>query len=136
MNHWPSSAGKGPALLPNLLSVVHHNCLGSRDVFLSLFESFKEAATYSSLVLLQEPPVSKAHLPSFNGFKSFFPPLRKPCVVAYVHISFLSAYLVLPRFKGVDDVLALDISFQESLFETNFHSFRLINTYSTNTRDH
>jgi len=101
-----------------------------------LFESFNEATTYPSIVLLQDPPVNKAHLPSFNGFKSFFPPVRKPRVAAYVHMSFLSNYTVLPRFKGVDDVLALDISADEPLFGTAFHSFRVINAYSTNTVDH
>jgi len=136
MNNSTSSAGKGPAPNPNLLSIVQHNCLGSWDVFLSLFESFKETKTYPSLVLLEEPPVSKAHLPFFNGFKSFFPPVRKPRVAAYVHMSFLSSYSVLPRFKGVDDVRALDVSSQEPLFWTNFHSFRIINADSTNTCDH
>jgi len=92
-----------------------------------LFESFKETTTYPSIVLLQDPPVNRAHLPSFNGFKSFFPPVRKPRVAAYVHISFLSNYTVLPRFKGVDDVLSLDISSDEPLFGTSFHSFRIIN---------
>jgi len=43
---------------------------------------------------------------------------------------------VLPRFKGVDDVLALDVSSNEPLFGTAFHSFRVINAYSTNTVDH
>jgi len=38
-------------------------------------------------------------------------------------------------FKGVDDILALDVSSQEPLFGSNFHSFRLINAYSTNKRD-
>jgi len=51
-------------------------------------------------------------------------------------MSFLSNYTVLPRFKGVDDVLALDVSSNEPLFGTAFHSFRVINTYSTNTADH
>jgi len=85
------------------------------------------ATTYPSLVLLQDPPVNKAHLPSFGGFKSFFPPVRKPRVAAYVHASFLSSYTVLPRFKGVDDVLALDISSNEPLFGTAFQSFSIIN---------
>ena len=85
---------------------------------------------------MQEPPVGKAQLPSFNGFKSFFPSVRKPRVAAYVHISFLSLYSVLPRFKGVDGVFPLDVSSQEPLFGTNFHFFRIINAYSTNTRDH
>jgi len=132
----PPHQGQGPAPAPTLLSIIQHNCLGSWNVFLSLFESFKEATTYPSIVLLQDPPVNKAHLPSFNGFKSFFPPVRKPRVAAYVHMSFLSNYTVVSRFKGVDDVLALDISSNEPLFNTHFHSFRVINAYSTNTADH
>jgi len=36
----------------------------------------------------------------------------------------------------VDDVLALDISSNEPLFNTDFHSFRVIIAYSTNTADH
>jgi len=51
-------------------------------------------------------------------------------------MSFLSEYTVRPRFKGVDDVLALDVSSNEPLFDTAFHSFRVINAYSTNTVDH
>jgi len=132
----PPPSGQGPAPAPALLSIIQHNCLGSWNVFLSLFESFKEATTYLSIVLLQDPPVNKAHLPSFNGFKSFFPPIRKPRVAVYVHMSFLSNYKVLPRFKEVDDVLALDISSDEPLFGTHFHSFRIINAYSTNTINH
>ena len=57
-------------------------------------------------------------------------------MAAYVHMSFLSNYTVLPRFKAVDDVLALDISSDKPLFGTAFHSFRIINAYSTNTADH
>jgi len=132
----PPPPGQGPAPAPAILSIVQHNCLGSWNVFLSLLESFKEATTYPLIVLLQDPPVNKAHLPSFNGFKSFFPPVRKPRVAAYVHMSFLSNYMVLPRFREVDDVLALDISSSDPLFGTDFHSFRIINAYSTNTANH
>ena len=132
----PPPLGQGPAPAHVFLSIIQHNCLGSWNVFPSLFESFREATTYPSIVLLQDPPVNKAHLPSFNGFKSFFPPVRKPRVAAYVHMSFLSNYTVLPKFKGVDDVLALDVSSSEPLFGTAFHSFRVINAYSTNTVDH
>jgi len=57
-------------------------------------------------------------------------------VAAYVHMSFLSNYTVLPKFKEVDDVLALDVSSNEPLFDTDFRSFRVINAYSTNTADH
>ena len=51
-------------------------------------------------------------------------------MAAYVHVSFLSNYTVLPRFKGVDDVLSLNISSNEPLFGTAFYSFRIINAYS------
>jgi len=132
----PPPLGQGPAPAPAFLSIIQHNCIGSWNVFLSLFELFKEATTYPLIVLLQDPPVNKAHLPSFNGFKSFFPPVRKPRVATYVHKSFLSNHTVLPRFKGVDDVFALDISSNEPLFGTAFHSFRIINAYSTNTVNH
>jgi len=136
-NHtMPPSAGQGLAPAPAFLSIVQHNCLGSWNVFLSLFESFKEATTYPSIVLLQDPPVNRAHLPSFSGFKSFCPPVRKPRVAAYLHMSFPTNYTVLPRFQGVDDVLALDISSNEPLFGTAFHSLGIINAYSTNTVDH
>jgi len=132
----PPPLGQGPAPAPAFLSIIRHNCLGSRNVFLSLFESFKDVTTYPSIVVLQDPPVNKAHLPSFNCFKSIFPPVRNPRVAAQVHISFLSNYTVVPRFKGVDDVLALDISSNEPLFGTAFHSLKIINAYSTNTVDH
>ena len=59
----------------------------------------------------------------------------EPQVAAYIHMSFLSNYTVLLRFRGVDDVLALDISSNEPLFGTAFHSFRITNAYSTNTAD-
>jgi len=45
-------------------------------------------------------------------------------------------YTVLPRFKELDDVLTLDISSDEPPFATHFHSFRIINAYSTNTANH
>ena len=134
--HMPRSRGPGSAPAPALLSIIQHNCLGSWNVFLSLFELFKEGTTYPSIILLQDPPVNKAHLPCFNGFTSVFPPLRKPRVAAYVYMSFLSNYTVLPRFKGVDEVLALDISSDEPLFGTVFQSFRVLNGYSSNTTDH
>jgi len=57
-------------------------------------------------------------------------------MAAYVHMSFLSNYTVLPRFAGVDDLLTLDLSSSEPLFGTAFHSFTVINAYSTNTVDH
>ena len=57
-------------------------------------------------------------------------------MAAYVHVSCLASFSVLPSFKGVDDILALNVSSQEPLFGTNLYSFRVINAYSTNTHDH
>lgn len=56
-------------------------------------------------------------------------------MAAYIHRYFLSQFLVLLVFTGTDDVLALDVSSQEPLFNTSFHSFWLINIYSTNAQD-
>jgi len=133
-NSPPEPSRRQASSLP-LLSVIQQNCLGSWDVFLSLFESFKETRTYPSVVLLQDPPVSQARLPSFNGFVAFFPPVRKPRVVSYVHRSFLACFSVLPRFTDKVDVMSLDISSQKPVFGSHFHSFRLINAYSINTAD-
>jgi len=46
INH-PHPEGIGQALNRKLLSIIEHNCLGSWDLFLSLFESFREATIYS-----------------------------------------------------------------------------------------
>jgi len=136
MNNRPGSRGKRQAPAPMFLSIFQPNYLWSWHVFPSLFELFKEAATYPSIILRQDPPVSQAHLPSFGCFKSFFPPASKPRVAAYVHRLFLSSFSVLPRFKRVDDVLALDISSHEPLIGPNCDSFRLINAYSTHAPEH
>jgi len=87
------------------------------------------------MVLLEDPPLSQVLLPFFNGFKSFFPPVRKPRVAATVHHASPPDFSVLPRIRRVDDVFARDVSSHEPLFNTNFHFFRLINAYWTNTRD-
>jgi len=135
MSNWPLESNRRQASSPSLLSVIQHNCLGSRDVCLTLFESFKESHTYPSVVLLQDPPVSKARLPSFNGFAPFFPPVRKPRVASYVHQSSLARFSVLPRFTDRVDIMSLDISSQKPVFGGRFHSFRLINAYSINLAD-
>jgi len=133
-NSPPESSRTQAASLP-LRSVVQHNGLGSWDVFLSLFESFKESRTYPLVVLLQDLPVSQARLRSFNGFVPYFPHLRKPRVASYVHRSFLARFSVLPRFTGRVDIMSLDISSQKHVFGSRFHSFRLINVYSINSVD-
>jgi len=132
-NSAPQSSRRSASSL-SLLSVIQHNCLGSWDVFLSLFESFKESHTYPSVVFLQEPPVRQARLPSFNRFVPFFEPVRKPVVASNVHRSFLARFSVLPRFTDRVDGMSLNIS-QKPVFGSNFPSFRPVNTYSINWAD-
>jgi len=132
----PISPGQGPSPAPAFLSIIQHNCLGSWNVFLSLFESFKEAAIYPSIVLLQDPPVNNAHLPSFNGFKSFSPRLGSDVWQPTFICLFFPTTRCSPGSRALDDVLSLDISSNEPLFGTAFYSFRIINAYSTNTVDH
>ena len=72
MSNSPPQSARRQASSLSLLSIIQHNCLGSWDVFLSLFESFKETNIYTSVVFLQDPRVSQPGLPSFNGYVPFF----------------------------------------------------------------
>jgi len=54
--------------------IVQHNCLGSWDVFLSLFHSFTMLPHPPLLVAIQDPPSRPSLLPTFPGFMSFAPP--------------------------------------------------------------
>ena len=58
---------------PKPFTLVQHNYLGSRDVFLSLFGSFTQLAHPPSIVALQDPLVYRGKLPSFNLFTAFSP---------------------------------------------------------------
>ena len=58
---------------PKPFTLVPHNCLGSWDVFLSLFGSFTQLAYPPSIVALQDPTLYRGKLPSFNLFTVFSP---------------------------------------------------------------
>jgi len=70
---WPANAVRsctvggrpGPPPPSKPFTLVHHNCLASRDVFLSLFGSFTQLAQSRSIVVLQDYPVYRGKLPSF-----------------------------------------------------------------------
>ena len=65
--------------------IVQHNCLGSWDVFLSLFHSFTMLPHPPLLVAIQDPPSRRSVLPTFPGFMSFAPlPPGRPRVAIYV----------------------------------------------------
>jgi len=122
---------------PKPFTLVQHNCLGSWDVFLSLFGSFTQLTHPPSIVALQDPPVYRGKLPSFNMFTVFSPPTDggcKPRVASYVYSSFLATVSLLPRCFGRGDVMALDLFTPDGLFNPATTGFTIINSYSTKGR--
>jgi len=122
---------------PKPFRLVQHNCLGSCDVFLSLFGSFTQLAHAPAIVARQDPPVYRGKLPSFNLFTAFSPPTTggcKPQVGFYVYSSFLSPLSLLPRCFGRGDVMALELFTPKGLFNASTTGFTIINSYSTKGR--
>jgi len=136
-NHTPW--GGEPVSPPPLKSfrLVQHNCLGSWDVFWSLFASFTQLTHPPSIVTLQDPPVYRGKLPSFNFFTAFSPPTNGGCqprVAFYVYSSILATICLLPRFFGRGDVRALDRFTPDSFFNRSTTGFTIVNCYSTKGR--
>src|SRR5207302_9052825 len=130
-------APSGPSVHPTLkqLSIVQHNSLGSWDVFLSLFNSFKGLPQSPQLVFLQDPPFYRNRLPVFSGFKAFAPPPpqgKAVKVAAYISLDFLNSYSVLPVFFDRLDLMAIDVFTSSWLFCMANQQFRIYNLYSTN----
>ena len=93
-------------------------------MFLSLFNSFASAKSPPDIVSLQDPPVWRSRLPSFQGFTCFSPPSvggKKPRVACYVSRKNLVDSIVLPGFFNSPDVMALNI-YGEDLFGGAFSS--------------
>jgi len=106
-------------------------------VFLSLFGSFTQLAHVPSIVALQDPPVYRGKLPSFNLFTVFSPPTAggcKPRLAFYVYSSFLSTISILPQFYDRGDVMSLDLCTPDGFFNPSTTGFRIINSYSTKGR--
>jgi len=122
---------------PKPFTLVQHNCPWSWDVFLSLFRSFTQLALPPPIVALQDPPVYRGKLPSFNSFTVFSPPTDRGCkprVAFYVYSSFLATVSLLPRFFGRGDVMALDLFTPDCFFNPSTTGFTIINSYSTKGR--
>ena len=122
---------------PKPFTLVQHNCLGSWDVFLSLFGSFTQLAHPLFIVALQDPPVYRGKLPSFNLYTVFSPPATggcKPRVAFYAYNSFMASVSLLPRFFGRGDVMALDLFTPDGFFNPSTTGFTIINSYSTKGR--
>jgi len=65
-------------------------------VFLSLFGSFSQLAHAPSVVALQDPPVYRGKLPSFQFYSSFSPPgtgNKKPALLFMFLVPFCSLLL-------------------------------------------
>src|ERR1700710_903302 len=115
------------------LSFVQHNCLGSWDVFLSLFNSFQKLPTPPHLVLLQDPPIFRNRLPSFAFYKAFAPPPTPgtpPRVAIYASFNFQQGFSILPCFFDRPDLMALDVFSPSGLFNHSHTQLRLYNSYS------
>src|SRR5437868_4165902 len=108
MPHADRSNSPGRAL-EHVLSISQHNCLGSRDVFLSFFQSFATAKAPPDIVCLQDPPVWRGRLPSFPGFQSFAPAVKgRPAKIAcYVSSVLLRTASILPLFQDRSDIMTL-----------------------------
>ena len=122
---------------PKPFTLVQHNCLGSWDVFLSLFGSFTQLAHPPSIVAVQDRPVYRCKLPLFNLFTAFSPSTTggcEPWVAFYVYSSFLSTISLLPRFFGRGDVMALDLFTPDGFFNPSTTGFTIINSYTTKVR--
>jgi len=135
----PTTTGEGQASPPLLrpFPLVQHNCLGSWDMFLSLFGSFSHLATTLSIVALQDPPVYRGKLPSFQLYTCFSPPSEnsaKPRVAFYVFNPFLSTITLWPKLFGRNDVMALNPLTPEGFFDPSIVGFILVNFYSTKGR--
>jgi len=106
-------------------------------VFLSRLGSFTQLAHPPAMVALQDPPVYRAKLPSFNLFTAFSPPTTgacKPRVAFYVYSSFLSTISLIPLFFGRGDVMALELFTPDGFFNPSTTGFTIVNCYSTKGR--
>src|ERR1700712_441507 len=116
------------------INIAQHNCLGSWNVFTSLFQSLAAHPVFISIIALQDPPVLKGKLPVFPGYTSFAPASAatgKPRVAFYAHRSILGSVSLLPVDLGRADVFAIDLHTPGGFFDSSQRLFRIINAYST-----
>jgi len=110
--------------------IVEHNCLGSWDIFLSLFHSCTMLPHPPLLVAIQDPPSRRSVLPMFPGFMSFAPPTPgRPRVAIYVsrtlnhHLSYSTV------FHDFSEMLSEDVLSPEGLFPSPHRSLRVTSVY-------
>src|SRR5205807_1039779 len=104
--HTDRSPSPGRAL-EHVLSISQHNCLGSWDVFLSVFHYFATAKAPPDIVCLQDIPVWRGRLPSIPTFQSFAHNIcgRPAKVACYVSSDLLRVARSLPLFQDRYDIM-------------------------------
>jgi len=115
------------------LSIVQHNCLGSSNVFQTLFSFSTLVESSPYIVALQDIPLWRNCPPVFRNYKCFFPPATdsyKPRVATYVDERLLTVISVLPLFFERGDLVAVNFHSPEGLFDSSHNLFRLYNAYS------
>jgi len=114
--------------------IVQHNCLGSWDVFLSLFHSLTMLPYPPLLVAIQDPPSRRLVLPTFPGFMSFAqPPPGRPRVAIYVSRTLNQHLCGSTFFHEFSKMLSVDIFSAEELFGFPHHSLRVTSVYLLRT---
>jgi len=73
-NHDSWGGEQASPLTPKPFTLIQHNCLGSWDVFLSLFESFTQLTYPPSIISLQDPRSADASSPRLDCTLLFPPP--------------------------------------------------------------
>jgi len=116
--------------------IVQHNCLGSWDVFLSLFHSCTMLPHPPLLVAIQDPPSRRSLLPTFAGFMSFAPPPPgHPRVAIYVSRTLNQHLSCSTVFYGSSDMLSIDVFSPEGLFGSPHRSLRVTSVYLLRTNN-
>jgi len=109
---------------------VQHNCLGSWDVFLSLFHSFTMLPHPPLVVAIQDPPSRRLVLPTFPGFMSFAPPPPgRPCVAIYVSRTLNQHLSCSTVFYDSSEMLSVEVFSLEGLFGSPHRSLRVTSVY-------
>jgi len=115
------------------LSIVQHNCLGSSNLFQTLFTLFTLVESSPHNVALQDIPLWTNCFPGFRNYQCFFPPATdsyKPRVATYVHERLLTVISDLPLFFERGDLIAVYVHSPEGLFDSFHGLFHLYNAYS------
>jgi len=114
--------------------IVQPNCLGSWDVFLSLFHSFTMLPHPPLLVAIQDPPSRRSVLPTFPGFLSFAPPPpRRPRVAIYVSRMLTQHLSCSTVLHDSSEMLSVDVFSPEGLFGSPHRSLRVTSVYLLHT---